>query len=439
MVRTSRGKFFLACCVALVGVSAAFAGCGDEIEAGDQRPGQRCGTTSDCLPGLICSERRCVPTADRPADAGPTDTDAESGPDTGDREETGAACEVGTRTCAGERTVRVCRDGRFVEEPCPRDGGQWVCRGGRCVPDRPCQDSDGDGYGEFCEAGPDCDDDDASINPGAMERCDTPVDDNCDGNVNESCTSCCGSGCGMGQFCDSCSCTSYDADRCEHQLQPCDRRGRSNGYFCSDFGNGPSRCLRPCDESSEDPTSNCTTPNSACVFGDGDRGVCLNGCTLEQGCGLDGLGCLPYDANREGICVPVEPDNEIGDRCGSDSVLNCEAGALCVEDQNGVDRCAEACRPFAESGETDCSSGHCVPVSDRVGICRSDTGQGLGDPCGAEETACGEDAVVCLPDGAEQLCCQELCRLDEGNADCRAGRECVDARPDSDGDVGVCR
>lgn len=42
-----------------------------------------------------------------------------------------------------------------------------------------CIDNDGDGYGEGCVAGDDCDDDNVEINPGAMEQCDA-VDWNCD-------------------------------------------------------------------------------------------------------------------------------------------------------------------------------------------------------------------------------------------------------------------
>jgi hypothetical protein len=46
-----------------------------------------------------------------------------------------------------------------------------------------CQDNDGDGYGvgPSC-AGPDCDDGNASVHPGASEAC-NGADDNCDGNV----------------------------------------------------------------------------------------------------------------------------------------------------------------------------------------------------------------------------------------------------------------
>ncbi len=44
----------------------------------------------------------------------------------------------------------------------------------------PCVDRDGDGYGSGCAAGPDCDDTNREIHPGAMELCDG-LDDNCDG------------------------------------------------------------------------------------------------------------------------------------------------------------------------------------------------------------------------------------------------------------------
>ncbi|MCA9772367.1 MAG: FG-GAP repeat protein, partial [Myxococcales bacterium] len=52
----------------------------------------------------------------------------------------------------------------------------------------PCVDEDGDGYGEspsiYCDSPRrDCDDGDAGVNPGAMERCANGVDDDCDGRV----------------------------------------------------------------------------------------------------------------------------------------------------------------------------------------------------------------------------------------------------------------
>jgi hypothetical protein len=47
-----------------------------------------------------------------------------------------------------------------------------------------CIDADGDGFGDNCTAGADCDDSSNSINPGATEAC-NGVDDNCDGRIDE--------------------------------------------------------------------------------------------------------------------------------------------------------------------------------------------------------------------------------------------------------------
>jgi formylglycine-generating enzyme required for sulfatase activity len=53
-----------------------------------------------------------------------------------------------------------------------------------------CQDADGDGYGLGCARGPDCNDQDAKIHPGAAEAC-NQRDDDCNGLVDDaaSCTS----------------------------------------------------------------------------------------------------------------------------------------------------------------------------------------------------------------------------------------------------------
>jgi hypothetical protein len=49
-----------------------------------------------------------------------------------------------------------------------------------------CADEDGDGYGDGCAQGEDCDDDDPDVNPSAPELCDD-LDQNCDGDPMAGC------------------------------------------------------------------------------------------------------------------------------------------------------------------------------------------------------------------------------------------------------------
>ena len=51
-------------------------------------------------------------------------------------------------------------------------------------------DVDGDGYDSFDCGGADCDDLDPDVNPGASEICDDGIDNNCDGEADENCTQC---------------------------------------------------------------------------------------------------------------------------------------------------------------------------------------------------------------------------------------------------------
>jgi len=73
--------------------------------------------------------------------------------------------------------VEVC-DG--LDNDCDGD----VDEGDVCYVDPVCVDSDGDGYGNDCSLGLDCDDDNAYVNPGMLEVC-NGIDDDCDGDVDE--------------------------------------------------------------------------------------------------------------------------------------------------------------------------------------------------------------------------------------------------------------
>ncbi|HXI04006.1 MAG TPA: MopE-related protein [Candidatus Saccharimonadales bacterium] len=83
----------------------------------------------------------------------------------------------GTPCASGE----ICDGGDFMLSS---DAGNLCCVGGTCTPAPACVDADGDGYGDMCAAGPDCDDTNAAVHPGAAEIC-NGIDDNCDGRVDE--------------------------------------------------------------------------------------------------------------------------------------------------------------------------------------------------------------------------------------------------------------
>ena len=102
-----------------------------------------------------------------------------------------------------------CTFGATDTPPTPGVAGKCFSFGKGCSACVPTCDMDGDG---FCPAadpgkgqpGGDCDDTSGAIHPGAAEICGNGKDDNCDGVVDEGCTTCqAAAGCGMNQSCSS--------------------------------------------------------------------------------------------------------------------------------------------------------------------------------------------------------------------------------------------
>jgi hypothetical protein len=165
-----------------------------------------------------------------------------------------------------------------------------------------CIDRDQDGYGVHCPYGPDCDDTDRTVHPGAWERCNDGVDNDCDGETDEA----------------DCGCA------------PGDRRECYTGTFDTQ---GVGLC-RPgimiCEDDREyGPCMGETLPAEEVCDGED------NDCNGETDEGL---------ANRCGECFP--PDDQLLEVCGDgldndcngviDENCNCDPDCQCEDPEAGT-------------------------------------------------------------------------------------------------------
>ncbi len=157
--------------------------------------------------------------ADAVADADVTtpkaDADAsapDSAPDSADVVDTQTIADVAVKDTIADVAVDAqpdsAGDGGDVAgadvNPCAAACGPG-CEGAACDDGNPCStadtctngvcagaalDADGDGFGPGAACGGDCDDGNAAIHPGATESCDDTVDNNCDGQTDEGCSTC---------------------------------------------------------------------------------------------------------------------------------------------------------------------------------------------------------------------------------------------------------
>lgn len=185
------------------------------------------------------------------------------------------------------------------------------CQGGDLACSSQCVDNDQDGYyaqAPNCQGPFDCNDNDKSINPGAVEVCGNNVDEDCQGgdracgntNTNNSNTNNNGStkkklgeqGCKANSECETNFCVKYrDISMCS---QPCKDAGKStcsNGYICFQkvaCWPEPGYLL---------PIKNCTKDEEC---GDGSMcfsGRCADGIKPSGG----GCGCTTVNANMPGL------------------------------------------------------------------------------------------------------------------------------------------
>jgi len=161
-------------------------GAGCSSEACDETT-DACEVTLDdaaCNDGVDCSADTCAPGADGADSDGCVNTADDTLCDT-DFCIVGRRCNLSSGGCTGG-TARDCRDGNA----CTVDSCDSATSSCINAP----RDDDGDGFATesegsmMCTGGTDCDDDNASVHPGATEFCNRR-DDDCDGVVDDGCIS----------------------------------------------------------------------------------------------------------------------------------------------------------------------------------------------------------------------------------------------------------
>lgn len=191
-------------------------------------------------------------------------------------------------------------------------------------------DADGDG---FTGAQGDCDNNNASVNPAATEVCDN-IDNNCDGQVDESCTTCTDHD-GDGYFVESGCGTDVDCNDRDSGINPgaverCDDAGQDSNC------DGQASEVCECGPASSDPRTfrDCYDGPE----GTRDVGICRGGtefCDLATGQwgGCGGTQILPMTE----VCFGNLDDNcdgQVNEGCDSDTNcggVDCTAiGATCV-------------------------------------------------------------------------------------------------------------
>jgi hypothetical protein len=275
-----------------------------------------------------------------------------------------------------------------------------------------CPDRDRDGFRDADCGGPDCDDTNPAVNPGATEDCRSTRDLNCDGRVTM---------CPTGTGCFDGLCTPQCVEgACSEGFQ-CRAGGAPAGMYCV-----PDRCTMACPPGQVCGPTGCQTPceNARCPLGQAciggacqnlcagitcpmnqhcEAGRCVANCTCT-GCGAgqncnaatgrcEAAGCdaLPCPAEQRD-CRGEEP------RCVRsfcDGVI-CPVGQVCDEAMRAclVDRCAGISCP---SGQL-CRAGECVaaprpePPAMEAGVSAPDASATV-DAGGAMDASRGMDAA----------------------------------------------
>lgn len=258
-------------------------------------------------------------------------------------------CTSGKK-CVSSSTYNQCLD--LNSDGCYEWNLKSCASGTQCVDNRQgtnicvsnCVDKDGDGYGQGCAKGLDCNDNDPNIHPGAVEGC-NGKDDNCEGNIDE----------GILPITNSCGVNGNGV-----QTESC-----SNGQLI---------------------TSSCT-----------DADVCVKGGTISYYDGLVGTEGVSECKSGVKTCQgsptnwiitqsEVLPTSEVCDGKDNDCNGKVDEGNVCSSNSYYCDKDGDGSISSTPSGS--CSSYNCVPIG-----CQSMPGTDCNDNNGNINS--GKSEVFC--------------------------------------------
>ena len=202
-----------------------------------------------------------------------------------------------------------------------------------------CTDDDSDGYGEGCDAGEDCNDANANINPDASEDCSDGYDNDCDGDTDCADSDCNGDSCGTCMICSGGSCSGTPSDDSACGTIDCSSRYSQTG---SESATGTETCYNKEDITSNrcEGFGNCKDANTAdCDSQSNDNAQYSCGtCSYISGSSCTGntLGSCSY----YGTATECDSDYECSDSSGGNNAYDntdytvpskgfCDGGGQC--------------------------------------------------------------------------------------------------------------
>ncbi|MBN1653944.1 MAG: putative metal-binding motif-containing protein [Deltaproteobacteria bacterium] len=266
-----------------------------------------------------------------------------------------------------------------------------------------CTDFDGDGYGDGTGCrGPDCNDSERDVHPGADEQCDG-IDNNCDGRTDcegENCVDedpCVDDNPCTQDTCDSSTSRCYSEPWSDPGEVSCDPDGDEEYDEQDGVCNSDADCVRLACRS-------CTEPEQCAD----EHCVCADESCSEKRCFGSSLVCQYVSGDESGCEAENVPAPRWGEGCSGDETKACDADAVC--------------RPIACSS---CGFSGCDYVE-------RDSDCGNSEVCGV----CGGDVDVCTHASSGTSCAASIdSRCD---SKCNGEGECVSWEGNACGGTDPC-